>query len=489
MSYRPVDWSPLAGRDPVPGDPDRVEQLGRHYQRVALAISDAAGKLRRIAEQQEMRSEAVEAFGEQAREVATDISRARERYDGVGRALTGYAPELREAQSESAAALVQARRAEDDAATAHRLAHVAQARISAAPVGTDITVDQGDHRRALVAAEVARDELAAARRRLDRAMECRDAAAWRALRLVEEVKDSGELNDSWWDNWGATIVHVIVKAADLIAVSAGVLALLVGWIPVLGQALAAILGTVALVASVVSLVGNIALALAGDGEWSEVAWSALGVLSFGVGRAAIGALRVSALGVRGASRLVAGQLAAQSVAARVTAGLPGSGNSMTAIRSMLGTVNPLSRRLARTAVQQSLEQGFFPSASSIARSWRAMPGEFADNIRTLRHADWGDAWRQARRQGGPSNLLQFFGEHDVAADLQEIKQIHSAVRGSDEVAPHLRQLHAQYGVFVGTAGYGVYDNLHNAVKLRPSPSAAEEPHLPTHQPLGAGTHP
>lgn len=101
MSQRPVDWSPLAGRDPVPGEPDQVEELGGHYQRVASAISDAATKLRQIAERQDMQSEAVDAFRGTAREVADDISRAHERYDGVGRALIGYAPELRDAQSRS----------------------------------------------------------------------------------------------------------------------------------------------------------------------------------------------------------------------------------------------------------------------------------------------------------------------------------------------------------------------------------------------------
>jgi Putative T7SS secretion signal domain len=489
VSRRPLDWSPLASGDPVPGDPDRVEQLGRHYQRVASAISDAATKLRRIAEHQDMHSEAVAAFRDTAREVADDISRAHERYDGVGRALSGYAPELREAQSESAAALVQAQHAEDDLVTANRLAHAAQVRIHAAPDGTDTTADQGDHRRALTAADAARDDLAAARRRLRGATETRDAAARRAMSLVAEVKDSGDLNDTWWDNWGAKIVQVIVKVADVVAVVAGVLALLVGWIPIIGQALAAILGTVALLASLVSLLGNLALAATGDGEWSDVAWSALGVLSFGVGRAAIGALRVSALGVRGASRLAAGRLAARSVAVRVAAGLPRSGNPMTAIRSMLGTANPLGRRLARAAAQRSLEQGFFPSASSIGQSVRAMPGEFADNIRTLRHADWGDALRQAR-QGGRPDVLQFLGEHGAAADLQDIKQIHSAVRDSDEVAPHLRQLRIQYGTFVGAAGYGVYDTFHNAVKLMHPPSAAEQPHLPNaYQPVGAGARP
>ena len=489
MSRRPVDWSPLAGSDPIPGDPDRVEQLGRHYQRVASAISDAATKLRRIAGHQDMQSEAVDAFRDSAGKVAADISRAHERYDGVGRALTGYAPELRDAQSESAAALVQAQEAQRAQASANQLAQAAQARIHAAPEGADTTSDQGAHRRAVAAAQGAGDDLAAARRRLNQAIGARDAAARRATNLVKDVKNSGDLNDSWWDNWGAKIVKMIVKVADIVAVVAGVLALLVGWIPIIGQALAAVLGTIALVASLVSLLGNIALAATGQEGWSAVAWSAIGVLSFGVGRAAIGALRVSAIGVRGASRLAAGRLAAQSVAERVAAGLPRSSNSMTAIKSMLGTANPMTRRAARAAAQRSLEQGFVPSARSIGHSLRAMPGEFADSARTLRHADWGDALRQVR-QGGMPHLAQVFGEHRVAADLQDIKKIHSAVRNSDEVAPHMWRFHVHYGTFVGAAGYGAYDSGHNAMQLTSAPSPAQQLKLPdAHQPVGAGARP
>ncbi|MGH3826453.1 MAG: putative T7SS-secreted protein [Pseudonocardiaceae bacterium] len=489
MSQRPVDWSPLAGSDPVPGEPDRVEELGRHYQRVASAISDAATKLRQIAERQDMQSKAVDAFRGTAREVADDISRAHERYDGVGRALIGYAPELRDAQSESVAALAQAQEAEKAQATANQLAHGAQSRINAAADGADTTADQGAHRRALTAADTAGDDLTAARRRLNRATDARDTAAQRAMRLVADVKDSGDLKDSWWDRWGAKIVKMIVKIADIVAVVAGLLALVVGWIPVIGGPLAAALITVALVASVVSLLGNIVLAATGDGEWSDVAWAAIGVLSFGVGRAAIGGLRVSALGVRGASRLAAGRLAARSVLERAAAGLPRSSSSMAAIRSMLGTANPMTRSAARAAARRSLEQGFVPSASSIGHSLRAMPGEFADNIRTLLHADWRDALRQARQDGWP-HLMRFLGEHGADADLQDIKKIHSVVQASDEVTPHLGQLKTQQGVFYSTAGYNVYDIGRTAAGLAPPPTAAQELHLPNaQQPVGAGARP
>ena len=210
---------------------------------------------------------------------------------------------------------------------------------------------------------------------------------------------------------------------------------------------------------------------------------------FGVGRAAVGALRVSALGVRGASRLAAGRLAARSVASRVAAGLPRSSNSMRAIKSMLGTANPMTRREARAAAQRSLEQGFVPSAGSVGRSLRAVPGEFAHNVSTLRSADWGDALRQAR-QGGSLHPAQVLGEHGIAADLRDIKKLHNAVRASDEVAPHLHRFYAHYGTFVGAAGYGAYDTGHNAVKLISAQSAAQQLNLPdAHQSVGAGARP
>ena len=204
---RPRDWSPLACIDPVPGDHDRVEWLGKHYRQVAWAISDTARKLRQIADHQDMQSEAVEAFRNIAREVANYTTRAHERYDGVGRALIGYAPELRDVQSESAAALAQAKDAEADLAAANRLARAAEARIDGAPEGADTTADRGAHRRAVAAAEDANDALAAARRRLSRATDARDAAARRA-----------DLNNGWWDNWGAKVGHGILDVAGLVPI-------------------------------------------------------------------------------------------------------------------------------------------------------------------------------------------------------------------------------------------------------------------------------
>lgn len=42
MSARPVDWTPLAASDPVPGDPEAVAALARRYQQTADAIEQTA---------------------------------------------------------------------------------------------------------------------------------------------------------------------------------------------------------------------------------------------------------------------------------------------------------------------------------------------------------------------------------------------------------------------------------------------------------------
>ncbi len=355
---RPIDWSPLAGSDPVPGEPELVERAGRHYRKVAVAINGAATKLRRIADGQDMQSMAVNAFRDSANKVAEDIGRAHERYDGVGQALSGYAPQLQYAQDESVAALRQAKEAEAAQASAHRAAEAAQGRIDSAK-GADTTADQGDHRRALGAAEAAGGALGAARKRLQRAVEDRDNAAQRAINGINDVKDSGNLNDNWWDSWGAKVVKVVVKIADAVALAAGVLALAVGWIPVIGWGVAAVLGAVALGAGLVSLAGNVSLAATGKGEWSAALWSVAGVLSFGVGKAAVAGLRGTVRGTKYASQ-----------AAR-TASRPYGGNRA-------------ARSVARGYRQQSSSHGLLPKPAAFGREVRGAfnPGKALPNVRS-----------------------------------------------------------------------------------------------------------
>lgn len=492
---RPVDWAPLAGSDPVPGDPDRVEELGRHYRKVAATINEAAAKLRRIAGgYDDMESDAVDAVRSNVQQVADDITRAHKRYDGVGQALAGYAPHLRDAQFESVAALRQAKDAEATQANAHQTAEAAQARIDGAPDGADTTADQGDHRRALGAAEAAGGALAAARRRLDAAIETRDRAAQRAIGGVDEVKNSGDLNDNAWDNWGAKVVKVIVTVADAVAVAAGVLALVSLLIPGIGPLLAGIFGTIALGAGFISFAGNLALAPTGYAEWSDVMWSLASVVSFGVGRAAVGALKVSVKGARGAARMAAGRWAGQSPAARGAVGLSRASSSSKAIDEMLGTPTRMSRSAGERLVKASLGQKVAPSIADFGRNLQAMPGEFAENVRAVRSVGWSGVRndvlqmpqnmrlqsQQIMSGDGVQALLRASGQADAAAGLDDLGRVSDTIRSGAEVGEHMNYIYYQAGALTLSTGYGVFETTRSTREFVGDllePSSAEQLNL------------
>lgn len=104
MSARPChDWSVLKwNSDPVPGDPDHVEQAATNYRSTATAIDGAASNLRRLTS--DSCSVAVDAILKQSHEAAEALAKVSSRYSGTAYALAGYAPELREAQRMAEAA-------------------------------------------------------------------------------------------------------------------------------------------------------------------------------------------------------------------------------------------------------------------------------------------------------------------------------------------------------------------------------------------------
>lgn len=439
---RPVAWSPLAGSDPVPGEPELVERAGRHYRKVALAINEAAAKLRRIAAGQDMQSEAVNAFRDSANKVAEEIARAQERYDGVGQALSAYAPQLRDAQDESTAALRQAKDAEAAQASAHRASEAAQGRIDTAAIGADTTADQGDQRRAAGTAEAAGDALAAARRRLQTAIDARDTAAQRAIGAINNVVKDAELNDGLWDNVFSKVVEWTGRIADWVAMAAGLLALLFAWFPPLAAAFAA----VALVASLVSLaMKSIQLAM-GDATWGKVAWAAVGVLAFGVGRAALAGLKGTVKGLRAARTLTRAQAAGRG-----------------------GT------RTARRAIDMSRRHGLMRNARDAAKDLRKMPDEIKDLKKV---GEVPSAWRNAKS----SDLAEFSGARETGNAARKAWNYSQEAGGWDnvEVRRHMIRGGSQFAAHLGATGhghYGTYDSVSGTVEELTAPSAAEQLNL------------
>lgn len=292
---RPLQWYPLAGADPVPGDPAQVEQAGRRYQEVADVILATARQLESISELSATDSQAVGEVRERAGRTAEEIYKAKSRYESVGSALVEYAAALRAAQESSLEALSSgqsAQRAVDDASMEVTRAQWA--------VEEALTPEEQTHarwrlRRARNARDDAEVAVSRARTALDEAVAMRDQAAARAMNAIRAVTDADGLNDGWWENWGRSVATAVSHVAGLVAQVAGVLALVLCWVPILGQALAA----VALVAGAVALVADVVLLMAGEGSWSDVIWGIVGVASFGVGRAFSVVARASSARVTG----------------------------------------------------------------------------------------------------------------------------------------------------------------------------------------------
>ena len=154
---------------------------------------------------------------------------------------------------------------------------------------------QSDSLNALAAAKPAQADAMEARTRAER-----DIAAERAIEIINGACGDG-LADSWWDDWGRAITQWIAKICEIVSGIAGVLALLVSWVPIVGQALAAFLGALSAVTGVIAALANTVLAMAGEQTWLDavisVGFAALGCVGLG-GLRGVGGLRGLASGYR-----------------------------------------------------------------------------------------------------------------------------------------------------------------------------------------------
>lgn len=379
---RPFSWFPLAPSDPVPGDPVVVLAASERYVQVAETIDSTARNLRDLTTTDGIVSEAVAAVREKAREVAEDILRAKDRYDGVGRALQGYAAVLDTAQAESEAALRDAQAAQQrvDAATSDIAA--AQRRLDG------LSADEADdpartrYRAQLARARNERDDaeaaLAAARTRLDAAVTDRDRAAERAIEAIEGGMSGDELDDGWWEDWGSDVAQQVSTWAGRVSGWAGMASLFLGWVPFLGPALTII----AVGAGVLALAADVALtAKRGDGnDWFNVGIGVLGLATFSAGRSLGGAVRQ----FRGTA-----QTAIANASARSSRSVFSRIRSFVSRRPQAAPAAAATRTSARTA--------------SFVESGGSFQVQFAQ------------AWRQVKGLHGMDRLLALAGHGDLVA--------------------------------------------------------------------------
>lgn len=396
-------WYPLASSDPIPGDPGRVEQKADRYTEVALAIETAANGLMEIAAIDGMVSNAVEAIREEAGKLEADIRRAKQRYADVGAALKAYSGELAGAQADAVAALGRARTAQAAIDEAQRLMSAANADLyEARQADDDEALTDATRRRNQARSDLSDADYALSRARgdLDEAIARRDSAAAVAMAAIESSTSRDELNDGAWEDFWSGFVNGVSEVFGTIAAVAGIAALVLCWVPVIGQALA----VVALVAGAVALLADIVLLTQGEGSWEKVIWGAVGVLSFGAGRALATAASLS------------GRVA------QATARLQTAGNVMSRARVVGDDIAriPLyqARNILSSTTRPWLEglRSFNPVAllRDARLGWRYAVDP---NLRSVVFSEGIDNMRYALSNGGPASALAAFQGDRAAAEV------------------------------------------------------------------------
>ncbi|GAA1440182.1 putative T7SS-secreted protein [Leifsonia poae] len=252
---------------PLTGDPAVLEAKAAHYASIAEAIQRSTKELNKIHDLDGMTSQAVSKLQEMSKDVAEDITKAHDRYSKTAAALKTYASELRDAKDDAdkAITLINDKQSEADAAsTAASTAHTAVGTAK----GDDVATAKADASKADHAAHSADAALKSAHQAWYDARDKKNRAAEKAVTAIVDVVDhhnNGLKNPGFWDK----VMDVISTIGDI----AGVLAIFLSWVPILGQ----VLLVIALVASVIKLIDAVVKFANGEGSFLGILGAAVGV--------------------------------------------------------------------------------------------------------------------------------------------------------------------------------------------------------------------
>ncbi|WP_328670780.1 putative T7SS-secreted protein [Streptomyces sp. NBC_00328] len=442
---RADEWQVIGeASDPIPGDPDEIAGLGRDLRRTAEAIQKQAKEIKALSSVESWKSKAAEEFRKEAEEAEGKLRKAFKRYDAAADALgekvveggpsKEYASELHRAQTMADKALRDARDAHDERESS-------DGAIGKLP--KDTADDDPDRKKLEKRQQAATSAMEQAKKDLDAAKDIRDAAAKRARDAIRSAIDHDGLKDGTWDkfkDWvhdNAGWITEFLNWAGWIATICGTLSLMVGWIPVIGQALAGILGSIALLATIVSLLGHVLLALAGEGSWFDVALDVVGIATMGIGRGAMAGAKGAMQGAKGMARSAAFRRAMENVVAK-----RGSAAFKRAEQAAWKQANRLSGGALRgkkgAEAVAGAPKGWFPGAGrageafnprAIGREmWEGFKGVKDLGPRNLRSLGQGSTWEGAAFKVGDSGLGDLAREIDnIAPEIRNVNEVKAAM--------------------------------------------------------------
>lgn len=196
-----IDWSRLGyPGDPIPGNPDGVQEGAILYRKTATAMdegADALGLL--IGSNNEIVARSIDAVSLQADKARAVMADLHGRFNAMSGALDRYAPVLRESQRKAAAAAQDALQA-TESYERHKDQYAGHLRQIATldPDTRAYHVEQANV--AAHAAGVATGALAEAKARIEQARQERDEAAGAAQSTISQAIAASTLNDTFSDH-------------------------------------------------------------------------------------------------------------------------------------------------------------------------------------------------------------------------------------------------------------------------------------------------
>ncbi|PFG44596.1 hypothetical protein ATJ88_3326 [Isoptericola jiangsuensis] len=269
------------------GSATLVRSKADRYTAIADAIQRSTKALDSIVTEISTKSLAMDETRNLAETVRESIDKAQLRYHEAGDALSTYADGLEAAKDRANPAARELRRLRDELSTARTRAWAAQTDVDSLPAtatpeeraeATGASTRAGNHVGDLEA-QVTHQE-----NEWTAGHQAKDSAARKAASQIEEVvtgKLAHGLKDGFWDKAGE-VWDGVYKIVKIVCDVAGILAIFLSWVPILGQVLL-VLAAVGAILAVVNAVFN---AARGKGSWwGVVGAAALAVLSLFGGKA------------------------------------------------------------------------------------------------------------------------------------------------------------------------------------------------------------
>jgi hypothetical protein len=281
MAARPTDWTPLAASDPIPGDPDLIQQEARYLKWMGEQISHEVAALRKIASggaDGALKGQYADQLHGAASDLAGTMEKAVGRFTAtaslLGESGGGWAGELAQLQAKSLPLL-------DSAKSAHTKLTALQSQHQPSQPG-----DKAAHDRALKSAQGSVNDAQSQLRRLEHERD--ERASYYASRIKGAADDG--VKDGFWDHFHDFVGHfanalkdvctVLEIAGIILAVAAFIIAQFIPGLDVLVDALVA----AAFWATLAATVGRGVLAASGNGSWADFAIDAFATITFGVGK-------------------------------------------------------------------------------------------------------------------------------------------------------------------------------------------------------------